>query len=450
MTLRRAGSALNCAERPYDPPQAADGFATASTHVDFRPSNNKIHTDKHTNSMTFRLLAALAAAALSCAVLPAAHARTYVPPTASFGNGPYVHRFVLRDPVTHRPLPNARYRLLLPGHAIAGLPPHQAGGDSVVFGTTDAAGRTVRIRLPARYPESQWALQPVVGEGDSGGTFQVIDEDTGRPYGHYPYVLDVTGEYLVCGRIDANGYTVFVQSNVDRKLRLRRTVLRAPADTDWCAGPGTDIANHAGDPGTPDLYTQYLGSLVADGRHLGRALREQIAAKMIALAIAERDEGRIDTALDAGNFSGDLLNGIGYDLVNAGLKIDRAMAMIDARLAQSPDDPYALDSKGWALHRLGRDDEALTWFDRSIAILAKEGDADKDVREAHATGLTHKGEALWKLGRADDARDAFAQARKIQPDNADLEETLKRLNVGASPDGAASPDTSGTSGTSGT
>ncbi|WP_334052381.1 hypothetical protein [Burkholderia cepacia] len=87
---------------------------------------------------------------------------------------------------------------------------------------------------------------------------------------------------------------------------------------------------------------------------------------MIALAIAERNEGRIDTALDAGNFSGDLLNGIGYNLVNAGLKIDRAMALIDARLAQSPDAPYALDSKGWTLHRLGRDDEALTWFDRPI------------------------------------------------------------------------------------
>ncbi|WP_321912033.1 hypothetical protein [Burkholderia cepacia] len=87
---------------------------------------------------------------------------------------------------------------------------------------------------------------------------------------------------------------------------------------------------------------------------------------MIALAIAERNEGRIDTALDAGNFSVDLLNGIGYDLVNADLRIDRAMAMIDARLAPSLDDPYALDGKGWALHRLGRDDEALTRFDRPI------------------------------------------------------------------------------------
>ncbi|WP_244137799.1 hypothetical protein [Burkholderia sp. BCC1644] len=411
--------------------------------VHSRLSVNHAFNDKNRHFMTPRLLAAFVAAALGCTALPAARARTYVAPTVSFGKGAYVHRFVLRDPVTHQPLRNARYRLLLPGQVIAGLPPREAGGDSVVFGTTDAAGRTVRIRLSSRHPDSQWALQPVVGEGDSGGTFRVIDEDTGQPYGPYPYVLDVMGEYLVCGRVDANGYTVFAQSHMDRKLMLNRTVLRAPVDTDWCAGPGTNIANRARDPGAPDLYTQYLGSLVADGRHLGRALRQRIAAKMVALAIAERDEGRIDTALDIGQFSDDLLNGVGYDLVNAGLKIDRALAMIDARLAKSPNDAYALDSKGWALYRLGHSDEALTWFDRSIAIFAKDGDTDKDAREAHATGLTHKGEVLWKQGREDEARDAFAQARKIQPENADLEETLMRLNVDTRPDGASAPGTSG-------
>lgn len=118
--------------------------------------------------------------------------------------------------------------------------------------------------------------------------------------------------------------------------------------------------------------------------------------------------------------------------------------MIDTHLAKSPDDAYALDSKGWALYRLGRNDEALTWFDRSIAIFAKDGDDDSDAREAHATGLTHKGEVLWKLGRRDEAGDAFAQARKIQPNNAELAETLKRLDVPASPDRAAAPGTSGT------
>jgi tetratricopeptide (TPR) repeat protein len=120
--------------------------------------------------------------------------------------------------------------------------------------------------------------------------------------------------------------------------------------------------------------------------------------------------------------------------------------MIDAHLAKSPDDAYALDSKGWALYRLGRNDEALTWFDRSIAIFEKNSQEDSDTREAWATGLTHKGEVLWKLGRQDEARDVFAQARKIQPKNTELAETLKRLDVQEKP-AEAGASASGTTGT---
>ena len=115
--------------------------------------------------------------------------------------------------------------------------------------------------------------------------------------------------------------------------------------------------------------------------------------------------------------------------------------MIDAHLAESPDDAYALDSKGWALYRLGRNDEALMWFDRSIAIFAKSGDTDKDASEAHATGLTHKGEVLWKLGRQDEAREVFAQARKTQPKNDELAETLKRLAIRIGQDDTQAPGT---------
>ena len=81
------------------------------------------------------------------------------------------------------------------------------------------------------------------------------------------------------------------------------------------------------------------------------------------------------------------------------------------------------------------------WFDRSIAIFAKSGDTDKDASEAHATGLTHKGEVLWKLGRQDEAREVFAQARKTQPKNDELAETLKRLAIRIGQDDTQAPGT---------
>ncbi|VWC70490.1 TPR domain-containing protein [Burkholderia lata] len=391
--------------------------------------------------MTSRLLAALVAAALSCTALPAAYARTYVAPTVSFGKGAYVHQFVLRDPATHQPLPNARYRLFLPGQVIAGLPVKPEQHDSVIFGTTDAAGRTVRVRLPKWHPEKQWVFNPIVGDGDLGESFQLVEPGGSEPIGHFPYVLDVENEYLACGYSDANGYTYYAQSRTPRNVNLYAGALAGRADTDWCAGPGMTIANSTNAPGAPDLYTQYLGSLVANGDRISSELRQQIVAKLLSLAIAERDAGRVAAALDLDRIPDDRLNDIGYRLADAGVAVERGLAMIDAHLAESPNDAYALDSKGWALYRLGRNDEALTWFDRSIAIFAKDGDTDKDASEAHATGLTHKGEVLWKLGRQDEARDVFAQARKVQPKNGELAETLKRLAIQIGQDGANAPGT---------
>ncbi|KML49354.1 hypothetical protein VL15_28270 [Burkholderia cepacia] len=391
--------------------------------------------------MTSRLLATLVAAALGCAALPAAHARTYVAPTAQFGKGAYVHQFVLRDPVTHQPLPNARYRLFLPGQVIAGLPVKPDQHDSVIFGTTDAAGRTVKIRLPKSHPEKQWVFNPIIGEGDMGESFRLEDSSGKEPLRGFPYVLDVDREYLACGYSDANGYSYYAQSRTPRNINLYTGILAGSADADWCAGPGAAIANSGSDPGAPDLYTQYLGSLVANGDRISTELRQQIVTKLLALAIADRDTARVAAVLDLGDIPDERRNDIGYRLADSGIAVDRGLAMIDAHLAQSPDDAYALDSKGWALYRLGRNDEALTWFDRSIAIFAKDSDDDSDTRKAYATGLTHKGEVLWKLGRQDEARNAFAQAAKIQPKNAELAETLKRLEIQVGQDGAKAPGT---------
>ncbi|MCW3610483.1 tetratricopeptide repeat protein [Burkholderia cenocepacia] len=389
--------------------------------------------------MTPRLLAALIVATLNCAALPAAHARTYVPPTASLGKGAYVHQFVLRDPATHQPLPNARYRLFLPGQVIAGLPAKPDQHDSVIFGTTDVAGRTAKVRLPTRHPQKQWVFNAVVGDGELGESFRLVDPGGKAMLGHVPYILDVDSEYLACGYSDANGYTYYAQSRTPRNVDLYVGTLAGSADVDWCAGPGLAIANSANTPGAPDLYTQYLGTLVANGERISNGLRRQIVAKLLSLAIAERDASRVTAVLDLDRIPDDRLNDIGYRLADAGVAVERGLAMIDAHLAQAPNDAYALDSKGWALYRLGRHDDALVWFDRSIAIFAK--DDDSDAREARATGLAHKGEVLWKLGRQDEARDAFAQAGKLQPNNTALAETLKRLMIQIVQDGVQAPAT---------
>ncbi|NMV40936.1 tetratricopeptide repeat protein [Ralstonia insidiosa] len=382
--------------------------------------------------MLSRLSAALLGAAFFCSAVPAA-ARDWIAPTATLGRGAQVHQFVLTDPSTGKPMPNARYRLFLPGHTIAGKPPKKDENDSVIFGTTDGAGRTAKVRLPKRYPAARWILNPVIGQGEFGESFHLVGTSSGDPMGGYPYLLDVTDEYLICGRANAGGYSYYAQSRESRAVQLDIDMQFTPEDYAWCAGPGRAIANADAAQSPSALYTQYLGALTANGTTLSEGFQNRLARKLISLAIAERNPEHIDYALDLRPVPDDKLNGYGYDLADAGLRVERGLSMIEAYLAQHPDDPFALDSKGWALYRLGHNEEALTWLDRSIAIFNQPdgsyGVSDDAVRDARAEGLAHKGEVLWGLGRTDEAQEAFKQGLAIWPKSDALQATLARLAV---------------------
>ncbi|WP_439890226.1 tetratricopeptide repeat protein [Ralstonia sp. 25C] len=382
--------------------------------------------------MRFRLSAALLGAAFFCSALPVA-ARDWIAPNTTLGRGAQVHQFVLIDPTTSRPMPNARYRLFLPDHTIAGKPPKAGETDSVIFGTTDGAGRTAKVRLPKRYAAARWVFDAVVGDGDFGESFRLVSTLGRAPIKGHPYLVDVVGAYMVCGHSNSDGNTVYVQSRESRTVNLESAVSLTPADDAWCASTGRAIADSYGTPGAPDLFTQYLGTLTANTTTLSDDLQGRIARKLMSLAIAERNAERIDFALDLRPVPEDELNSVGYELADAGLRVERGLSMIETYLAKHPDDPFALDSKGWALYRLGLNDEALTWFDRSIAVFAKPDgtyEASEDaVREARAEGLAHKGEVLWKLGRTDEAQASFKQGLVISPQNDVLMATLARLAV---------------------
>ena len=91
--------------------------------------------------MLSRLSAALLGAAFFCSALPVA-ARDWVAPNATLGRGAQVHQFVLVDPATGRAMPNARYRLFLPDHTIAGKPPQVS-----VRGVVDHAAQMVQVAV---------------------------------------------------------------------------------------------------------------------------------------------------------------------------------------------------------------------------------------------------------------------------------------------------------------
>ncbi len=111
----------------------------------------------------------------------------------------------------------------------------------------------------------------------------------------------------------------------------------------------------------------------------------------------------------------DATNALGFTLADAGRDLPEAEKLISAARAAKPDDPSIADSWGWLQYRLGHLDQAA-----QVLRAAWQSGKDADVG-------VHLGEVLWKQGQHEQAQQIFDQVRSIDPRNASLQQTLKRL-----------------------
>jgi len=109
------------------------------------------------------------------------------------------------------------------------------------------------------------------------------------------------------------------------------------------------------------------------------------------------------------------LNALGYTLVDRTPRVAEGLALIERALTLSPDDPFILDSVGWAHFRMGRLDEAEKHLRRAM-----EQRPDPEI-------AAHLGEVLWAKGDRTQAQDIWQAQLKSAPDNAVLLETVRRL-----------------------
>lgn len=108
-------------------------------------------------------------------------------------------------------------------------------------------------------------------------------------------------------------------------------------------------------------------------------------------------------------------NALGYTLADRNQRLPEALTLIENAHKLSPEDPFILDSLGWVLHRLGRNQEALGYLQRSFELRP-----DGEI-------AAHLGEVLWVLGRKADAQKLWAAALRDHPKNEVLQGTVRRL-----------------------
>jgi tetratricopeptide (TPR) repeat protein len=109
------------------------------------------------------------------------------------------------------------------------------------------------------------------------------------------------------------------------------------------------------------------------------------------------------------------LNALGYTLVDRTRQHREGLELIEQALQQTPDNGAVLDSMGWALHRTGRDEEALDYLER-----ARRRIHDPEVE-------LHVAEVLLALDRKQEARDTFMKAIERYPENDKLKKRFESL-----------------------
>lgn len=108
-------------------------------------------------------------------------------------------------------------------------------------------------------------------------------------------------------------------------------------------------------------------------------------------------------------------NALGYTLADRTDRLAEAMVLLDKALSLSPEDPFILDSVGWAQYRSGNLARAQEMLERAYKVRP-----DPEI-------AAHLGEVLWARGQRDEAGNLWQTSLQTHPQNEVLLETLRRL-----------------------
>lgn len=111
------------------------------------------------------------------------------------------------------------------------------------------------------------------------------------------------------------------------------------------------------------------------------------------------------------------LNALGYTLIDQTDRLEEGTMYIEQALEIKPNDPYILDSMGWAHFKLGDLKLAAQLLETALSR------RDDPVMAAHL------GEVYWEQGRMQKARQIWNRALKKTPDSEILVETVERLTT---------------------
>ena len=110
-----------------------------------------------------------------------------------------------------------------------------------------------------------------------------------------------------------------------------------------------------------------------------------------------------------------VMNYLAYSWIEKGIKIEKSLQMLEKANKIKSNDPYIIDSLGWALFKLKRYDESQKYLQTALKLMP----ADPIVND-------HYGDVLWKNGKEIQARYYWNYVLNLEKAEKDLKEKVEK------------------------
>ena len=109
-----------------------------------------------------------------------------------------------------------------------------------------------------------------------------------------------------------------------------------------------------------------------------------------------------------------VINYLAYSWIEQGIKIDQSLKMLEKANKLKSNDPYIIDSIGWALFKLKRYKESKKYLQQAVKLMP----ADPIVND-------HYGDVLWKNGKEIEARYYWRYVLNLESTEKELKKNIK-------------------------
>ena len=110
-----------------------------------------------------------------------------------------------------------------------------------------------------------------------------------------------------------------------------------------------------------------------------------------------------------------VINYLAYSWIEQGVKIQKSLEMLKKANELKSNDPYIIDSLGWALFKLNRFEESKTYLQLAVKLMP----ADPIVND-------HYGDVLWKNGKKIQARYYWNYVLNLEKAEQSLKEKIEQ------------------------